>query len=55
MALVITETRTEPPCHLSICTTALTDPSEALAPTLSPLEFQHTSNIPPGPVRSDPE
>lgn len=25
-------------------------PSEALAPTLSPREFQHTSNIPPVPL-----
>lgn len=28
----------------------LTLPSEALAPTLSPLEFQHTSKIPPVPL-----
>lgn len=27
-----------------------TDPSEADAPTLSPLEFQQTSNIPPVPL-----
>ena len=26
-----------------------TDPSDADAPTLSPLEFQHISNIPPDP------
>ncbi len=28
----------------------LTDPSDALAPTLSPVEFQHTSKIPPVPL-----
>lgn len=27
----------------------LTDPSDALAPTLSPVAFQHTSKIPPVP------
>lgn len=28
----------------------LTEPSDALAPTLSPVEFQHTSNMPPVPL-----
>lgn len=38
---------------LNICinqNSLLTLPSDALAPTLSPLEFQHTSNIPPVPL-----
>ena len=42
----------ETPIKLNKLFTSLiiTDPSEALAPTLSPLAFQQTSNIPPVPL-----
>lgn len=36
--------------HLDRGRVALTDPSDALAPTLSPVAFQQTSNIPPVPL-----
>lgn len=40
---------THPPPLWKHCVT-LTEPSDALAPTLSPAAFQQTSNIPPVPL-----